>query len=180
MVTFEEICNHVLNNMNKFLISEKKDYSKLSKYRDEIEDKLNEIIDETIEKFYNNDIDTSKFGDKEELKNELKSWFIKMFEIKNDKDLEKFYIETIKKGIKYVEKDIYPEYLTILLINIYNKLKNYMNYDCMYIFDDIIKRLILLYLSSYMYFETAVLEKIGINKSLKYNTIKTFIKKMNI
>ena len=187
-ISFDEIFNEVIEEMHHFT-SHEEDYSKLTKYRN----LLNKTIDNVVEEVFN-DIYSYKEtkilfnGDsRKELTDDFKNWIKSFFEISNNNDLNEFYKEVTKRGIKYVEKDFLPEYLTAILIKVRNRLKNKLEHELgenaqeiVDILEDLIERVMLLNVAAYMHFERRVLDYIGVNQNLKRNVIKLGIKRMGL
>jgi len=187
-ITFEEIFNEVVEVMHHFAPKEE-DYSKLTKY----EDILDKTIDMTVEEVFKDLLSyekTKEFFNKEsetKVKDDFKNWIKSFFEISNNNDLNEFYKEVTKRGIKYVEKDFLPEYLTAILIKVRNRLKNKLEHELgenaqeiVDILEDLIERVMLLNVAAYMHFERRVLDYIGVNQNLKRNVIKLGIKRMGL
>ncbi|WP_423792938.1 hypothetical protein ACPB8Q_01675 [Methanocaldococcus indicus] len=151
-ISFEDIFNEVFKHM-KYFTPEESDYSKLVEYKDKVKDVINEVVDEVFEDIFRYEETKNIFdiNKKDELKEDFEKWIISFFDIHNANELNEFYKNVVKRGIKFVEYEFLPEYLTAILMKI----------------DD-------------MNFERKVLDYIGINKNLKHNTIKLSIKKMNL
>ena len=185
---FDEIFNEVIENMRHFA-SEEKDYSKLTQYKDILSKTIDDVVKEVFDDIFSYEktktlFDESKRG---ELENDFKEWIKSFFEISDSNDLNEFYKEIVRRGIKYVEKDFLPEYLTAIIIKIEDRLKNKLKeelkedaQEIVDILDDLLKRVILLNVAAYMNFESRVLDYIGINQNLKKNAVKLGIKKMGL
>ena len=187
-VTFEGIYNEVIENMHH-LAAKEKDFSKLTQYKDLIDKTVDEVVEEVFNDIFSYEktkilLDESK---RKELEEDFKNWIKSFFEISNNNDLNEFYKEVVRRGIKYVEKDFLPEYLTAILIKVEDRLKSKLEkelgdnaQEIVDILDDLMKRVILLNVAAYMNFESKVLDYIGINQNLKKNAVKLGIKKMGL
>ncbi|AAB99367.1 TPA: hypothetical protein HA335_04545 [Methanocaldococcus jannaschii] len=187
-VTFDGIYNEIIENMHHFA-SEEKDFSKLTQYKDLISKTIDEVVEEVFNDIFSYEKTKTLFDEskRKELEEDFKNWIKGLFEISNDSDLNEFYKEIVKRGIKYVEKDFLPEYLTAIIIKIEDRLKNKLKeelkedaQEIVDILDDLLKRVILLNVAAYMNFESKVLDYIGINQNLKKNAVKLGIKKMGL
>ncbi|NPA62771.1 MAG: hypothetical protein GXN95_04370 [Methanococci archaeon] len=187
-VSFDSIYNEIIENMHH-LASEEKDFSKLAKYKDVISKTIDEVVEEVFNDIFSYEKTKDIFDEskRKEIEEDFKNWIKGLFEISNNGQLEEFYKDTVKRGIKYVEKDFLPEYLTAIIIKIEDRLKNKLkeelkedSQEIINILDDLLKRVILLNVASYMNFENKVLDYIGINQNLKRNAVKLGIKKMGL
>jgi predicted house-cleaning noncanonical NTP pyrophosphatase (MazG superfamily) len=188
-VSFDEIFSEVMENMNHFTPKEK-DYSKLTKYKEVLNGLVDDVVSEIFDDIFSCESTKNMFKieDREKLEAEFKEWICSFFEISNKDELNEFYKNVVKKGIKYVEKDFSPEHLSAILITIgdalNSKLKEKLNEEefseIVEILDDLLKRIALLNVASYMNFESKALEYIGVNQNLKKNAVKLGIKKMGL
>ncbi|AIJ05094.1 hypothetical protein JH146_0243 [Methanocaldococcus bathoardescens] len=185
---FDEIFNEIIENMHHFA-SEEKDFSKLTEYKDILSKTIDDVVKEVFDDIFSYERTKTLFDEnkRKEIENDFKAWIKSFFEISNSNDLNEFYKEVVRRGIKYVEKDFLPEYLTAILIKIGDRLKNKLEnelgnnaQEIINILDDLLKRVILLNVAAYMNFESKVLDYIGINQNLKRNAIKLGIKKMGL
>ncbi len=187
-VSFDGIYNEIMDNMHH-LASKEKDFTKLTKYKDLISKTIDEVVEEVFNDIFTYEKTKVLFDEskRKELEEDFKNWIKGLFEISSEEDLDKFYKEIVKRGIKYVEKDFLPEYLTAIIIKIEDRLKSKLEkelgnnaQEIVDILDDLLKRVILLNVAAYMNFENKVLDYIGINQNLKKNTVKLGIKKMGL
>ncbi len=188
-VSFDEIFCEVTENMHHFTPKEK-DYTKLTKYKKILNGLVDDVVNEIFDDIFSCESTKKMFKNenRDELESEFKDWIYNFFEISDNNELKEFYKNVVKKGIKYVEKDFSPEYLSAILITIGDKLnrklKESLNEEefseVIEILDDLLKRIALLNVAAYMHFESKALESIGINQNLKKNAVKLGIKKMGL
>ena len=187
-VSFDEVFNNVIENMHHFTPKEK-EYSKLSNYKEILDNIIDEVVDEVFDNLSSCEYTHNIFNEnnEDEFKKDFKKWIGSFFEISNNDELTEFYKNVVKRGIKYVEKDFSPEYLSAILImvgdRINEKLKENLgdnSCEIIEILDDLLKRIALLNVASYMNFESKTLESIGVNQNLKKNAVKLGIKKMGL
>ena len=185
---FDEIFSEIIENMHHFA-SEEKDFSKLRDYKDILNRTIDDVVKEVFDDIFSYERTKMLFDEskRKELEEDFKNWIKSFFEISNNNDLNEFYKEVVRRGIKYVEKDFLPEYLTAILIKVEDRLKSKLEkelgdnaQEIVDILDDLMKRVILLNVAAYMNFESKVLDYIGINQNLKKNAVKLGIKKMGL
>ncbi len=187
-VSFDEIYNEIIDCMHHFA-SKEKDYSKLTAYKDVISKTIDDVVKEVFDDIFSYEQTKTLFDEskRKELEEDFKNVIKRLFEISSEKDLNECYKDIVKRGIKYVEKDFLPEYLTAIIIKVEDRLRKKLkeelkedSLEIIDILDDLLKRVILLYVAAYMNFESKVLDYIGINQNLKKNAVKLGIKKMGL